>query len=187
MIDLSRIPDPPFGPSYWVLEGKLLASGYPGHWNLEEMENQLRAIADAGIQTVVNLQEEGEMNGYRKEFLPYKERLAELIGERGGRLGFHRIAVPDHTAPKPNQVREALDLIDAALREKRPTLVHCWGGHGRTGVIVGCYLVRHRLAPDGETALKIIPQLRQKMAHSDYPSPEMPDQIELVRSWQPGE
>ncbi|WP_374108489.1 hypothetical protein [Nostoc sp. XA010] len=34
-----------------------------------------------------------------------------------------------------------LPPIDRALNGQEKVYVHCWGGIGRTGIVVGCYLV----------------------------------------------
>ena len=39
--------------------------------------------------------------------------------------------------------------VDDALGEGRTVYVHCWGGIGRTGTVVGCWLVRHGLTGRG--------------------------------------
>jgi len=36
-------------------------------------------------------------------------------------------------------MHEILDTIDAALSAKRIVYVHCWGGVGRTGTVIGCH------------------------------------------------
>ena len=56
--------------------------------------------------------------------------------------------IPDTGNPKPAQVESILDTIDTAIAAGRRVYVHCWGGIGRTGTIVGCYLVRHGLTGD---------------------------------------
>lgn len=43
--------------------------------------------------------------------------------------------------PTVDQMRAILDAIDRAAGSI--VYVHCWGGHGRTGTVAGCYLVRH--------------------------------------------
>jgi len=48
--------------------------------------------------------------------------------------------------------------------------VHCLGGLGRTGTVVGCFLVRHGLS--GAQALETIQLLRRTTPNADSPSPE---------------
>ena len=42
-----------------------------------------------------------------------------------------------------------LDAIDTAMRDGKTVYLHCWGGVGRTGNVVGCSLVRHGHTGDG--------------------------------------
>ena len=49
---------------------------------------------------------------------------------------------------------DILDAIDAALRDGKTVYVHCWGGVGRTGTVIGCWLVRH--GKTGDEALSQI-------------------------------
>ena len=41
-------------------------------------------------------------------------------------------------------------FIDLTQRDEglEPVYVHCWGGIGRTGTVVGCWLVRHGMTGD---------------------------------------
>ena len=69
--------------------------------------------------------------------------------------------MPIHDVSTPTQAQMAriLDAIDAALAVGHAVYLHCYGGIGRTGTVVGCYLVRHGM--DGEEALAEIARLRQ--------------------------
>jgi len=60
--------------------------------------------------------------------------------------------------------------------------VHCWGGIGRTGTVVCCWLVERGLT--GEQALVEIALLREGIKKRQITSPEMPGQQEFVKSWQ---
>jgi protein-tyrosine phosphatase len=46
--------------------------------------------------------------------------------------------------PDAEMMGSVLDAIDTSLDEVGPAYVHCWGGHGRTGTAIGCWLVRHQ-------------------------------------------
>ena len=78
-----------------------------------------------------------------------------------------------------------MDTIDAALHAGHSVYVHCWGGHGRTGTEVGCYLVRQQ-GLTGEQALAEVKRLHATMADHAVTSPERPEQLALVRNWGAG-
>ena len=75
-----------------------------------------------------------------------------------------------------------LNTIDEAIQNGKGVYVHCWGGVGRTGIVVGCYLVRHGLAP--QQALERLQTLFKTRPQNYYTtSPETSEQFEFVRSW----
>jgi hypothetical protein len=76
-----------------------------------------------------------------------------------------------------------LSAIDSALAEGRNIYVHCWGGIGRTGTTVGCYLVRQGLT--GEQALAQLAGLWKDVPKSSYfpRSPETDRQVKFVLNW----
>jgi protein-tyrosine phosphatase len=77
-----------------------------------------------------------------------------------------------------------LDDIDAALAEERTVYVHCWGGVGRTGTVVGCWLVRHGL--DEGDPLRRIARLRRDVDDVWRSSPETSAQCAMVTGWKRG-
>ena len=58
----------------------------------------------------------------------------------------------------------------------------CWGGIGRTGTVVGCWLVTHA-ATQGDEAIKRIAELRMGTPDGARRSPETSEQCRLVREW----
>ena len=76
-----------------------------------------------------------------------------------------------------------LDAIDDALDSGDTVYVHCWGGIGRTGTVVGCWLVRHGCT--GEEALAQVAEWWMGMAKaSPYrSSPETYEQRQYVLGW----
>jgi len=91
--------------------------------------------------------------------------------------------IPDMGTPTAGHVMQILDDIDAAREQGGTVYVHCWGGVGRTGTVVGCWLVRHGL--DEGDAIARIAELRREIA-GERPSPETAGQVALVRGWRRG-
>lgn len=181
-----KVPQVPFARSYWVVLGKLLAGCYPGDKHRKEAEAKLRGLLTCGIRVIVNLMEDDEIGHDGEFFVPYEETMQRIAQEIGTEVECVRIPVPDLTAPSPKLMSEILDRIDLAITQDKPVLVHCWGGKGRTGTVVGCYLARHGIA-SGKEALQKIMELRKNDPTSRDPSPETDSQRRLVKYWRKGE
>jgi hypothetical protein len=146
---VSGLPD----GSYWVVPGRLAAGPYPAE------------PAD-GIDVFVDLTSPAD------GLPPYDAGLAPRVR----RLPF---PVPDFSVPTRAQLEEILDALDAELAAGRTVYLHCWGGRGRTGTVVGCWLARH--GTPGEAALVRVAEL---VGHDR--SPETDEQRALVRRWPAG-
>ena len=79
---------------------------------------------------------------------------------------------------------ESIDAIDAALAAGETVYVHCYGGIGRTGTVIGCWLVRRGL--NGEEALSYIAARRAGTPDGRRASPETSAQRALVLNWSEG-
>ncbi len=131
------IPRRPHGNTYWVEPGRLLAGEYPGDTNGDAASTRLGRYLDAGIDYFIDLTEAGELE-------PYEDRLHAEAAARGKKVEYRRLPIRDVSVPQsPDGMREILDTIEAALSAKRIVYVHCWGGVGRTGTVIGCHLTRH--------------------------------------------
>jgi hypothetical protein len=177
-------PDLPFPGSYWVLPGKLLAGQYPGHLEPDRAAERMRALVGCGIRHVINLMEADEVDHIGRPFMPYLEEIRAAAAKQGGTVTWTRHPIRDMDIPDQAAMRAILDEIDKAVNAGVPVYIHCWGGKGRTGTVIGCYLVRHNIVPK-EDLLKTIERLRAHIQpHSQ--SPETADQRAFVLSWQPG-
>ena len=87
----------------------------------------------------------------------------------------------DLDVPTPDGMRAILDRIDASIADGRPVYVHCWGGIGRTGTVVCCWLIERGRTCD--EALADICQLREGIQKRMIQSPEADGQREFVRAW----
>lgn len=159
----------PFDKCYWVIPGKFLAGEYPRNWDDESSREKLASICRAGVSVFVDLTEADE--GLK----PYAQLLEGPSHER--------FPIPDLSTPSSAQhTRSILDAIDGHLDAGRVVYLHCWGGIGRTGTIVGCWLARHHGV--GQAALDRLKELWQDNPKSLYTSsPETPHQRRYVREW----
>jgi len=66
--------------------------------------------------------------------------------------------VTDFTPPKLDQIQRMIEFIDQQTAEKRPVVVSCYAGIGRTGTVLACYLV-HR-GQDPVDAINRVRELR---------------------------
>ena len=173
----------PFPKTWWVKEGKLLAGCFPGTPEPNGVSERLSSLVAAGIRTFVSLQEADECNSRTGEPFPnYEPVLKGLEQKAGEQLEFHRFPIKDVTAPSVHLMNQVLNVIDASLAAGRPVYVHCWGGNGRTGSVVGCWLVRH--GKSGKEALAEVTRLRASFPELKCrPAPEVAPQLELVRKW----
>ena len=172
----------PFSRTWWIDEGRILGGRFPGTPDPDETEAMLASLVDGGFSLIVNLQEPDERGGKGKRFSDYAPLVAKLAAERSLRVETCRLSVPDASVPDVTFMRQILDRIDGALAEGRRVYVHCWGGHGRTATVGGCWMVRHGATP--EQAFQTIAANR---AHDDHlakmRSPETPEQREFIRRW----
>ncbi len=169
----------PVPQCYWVRPGLVLAGEYPGAVLERQARRKLGALLDAGVRRFVDLTEEGEY-GLR----PYRESLDDEASRRGMRCSYRRVPMPDACAPPAERVREVLDHLDEAVAAGEPIYLHCFGGIGRTGTVVGCYLVHQGMA--GADALAQVASLYGSLPKSKgcaTSSPETETQRDLVRHW----
>ncbi len=176
----------PFPNSYWVVPGKLLAGHYPGSRDPAAARQKLAGLIDVGIRRVVNLQEQDERDYAGNPFVSYERELQRLAAERMVQATMIRMPIRDMGVPPREEMRAILDEVDRSIEQNLPVYVHCWGGKGRTGTVVGCYLARHGIAT-GWDALRKIKSLRRGVPDWRESAPQSPSQYSMVRSWQTGE
>jgi hypothetical protein len=170
---------PPTASSYWVVPGRLLAGAYPGASDPEAHRAKVQALIDAGIRSFVNLMEEDETNYAGEPFVSYQDLARQFCPD----VRCCRHAIRDLSAPTRERMTAILDAIDASMVAGQPVYVHCWGGVGRTGTVIGCWLLRHGLAEPGNV-LKVLMELRQQdRERRQRMSPESPEQQRFVKEW----
>lgn len=169
----------------YVIPGTRVAAGeYPGSPPSappDEAERKLAAFLHAGIDAFIDLTDPGE------PLAPYAPMLCALAARSSMNVSHERLTIRDNDVCEPAHMLRVLDAIDARLAEGHGVYVHCWGGIGRTGMVVGCWLVRH--GRSGEEALRQVDALFRSMSpakvrrHASWGSPQTPAQRAMVQSW----
>ncbi len=172
----------PFPRSYWVVPGKFLAGYYPGSRDPSTAQRKLEGLLEHGVRHVINLMEEHEHNFSGETFVPYEQQLENIAAKGDIPIKLVHMPIRDTDVPTVEAMVGILNEIDRAILQNPRVYLHCWGGRGRTGTVVGCYLARHGLGV-GEAALDLLSTLRQNDPISHLASPETEIQAQFVRSW----
>jgi len=107
---------------------------------------------------------------YPRELAPFRAAgVTAFVDLTEGEFG-----IPDRTCPSPETMTRILDRIDELIAAGEVVYVHCYAGIGRTGTVVGCWLVRH--GASGPDALATVERLRGA-------PPETREQRRLVVDW----
>jgi len=172
----------PFERSWWIDRRGVIGGRYPGTPDPAESADLLARLLDVGVRVVINLQEADERNYAGETFPSYAPAFERLAAQRGGEVEVMRFPVRDGDVPTPAQMRDILGAIDRALRAGRRVYVHCWGGHGRTGTVAGCWLKQCGAACDDAFAA-IAAARRDDPDLAEEPAPQTPAQRDFVRNF----
>ena len=164
----------PTDRSYWVIPGRFAAGAYP---NPDPRNDKVGELLDAGINLFVNLTQDYpggtdcKMNRYD---IRAAERHATVI----------RRDIADNDVTSEDRMIATLDVIDHHLQDGCTVYVHCWGGSGRTGTVVGCWLRRHGYTGSGNV-LGLLRRLRSEgdLKGGDKPTPQTDPQHRMVLEW----
>jgi hypothetical protein len=159
----------PLPDTYWVTAGRLLAGDFPGGATRQEASRRLRRLRWCGVSELIDLTCPDEC---RRSF--YLEVLE-------GDMRHRQFAIEDCTVPTPQRMDEILAAIDECVAAGRVVYLHCAGGIGRTGLVAGCWLVRHGMS--GAEAIDHIAMRRAGTPNQSLRSPGTEEQRELVLHW----
>src|SRR6185369_3871498 len=109
-------------PNFHVVNENVLRGGQP-------TDTGFKNLADLGVKTIVDLQEEGDRAKGEK-------RLVKALG-----MKYVNIPMKGMTTPTEKQISHALKALNDT--SDGPVFVHCKRGADRTGVVIACYRVQH--------------------------------------------
>lgn len=178
------MPATPIENSYLVPGTRLFAGEYPGSppsSPASDLAARLARFFDAGITAFVDLTDPAD------GLAPYVPDLEAIAATRGIQVHHELLTIRDMDVCDASHLRRILDAIDGHLAAGRGVYVHCWGGIGRTGMVVGSWLVRRGCS--GEDALREVNALFRTMSpgkvarHESWGSPQTEPQRQMVRDW----
>ncbi len=172
-------PPVPFQNAYWVVPGQLLAGEYPDELEEHGTRQKILRMLQMGVNVFVDLTNPGDV------WASYHQILKDEAADLGVQVEIHEHRIEDYGVPQPLEMKSILDEIDQAVADEKIVYVHCLAGLGRTGTVVGCYLVRHGL--ESETALRKLTELRRSTLKAHLPSPEHPRQEMMILEWRVGQ
>ena len=154
-----------------VAGGAVYAGEYPGDKYGEKATEKLKRMYHFGIRHFIDLTEEGEL-------CPYNHLLPSDTT-------YTRFPIPDCGVPKSiESVRRLLLRIEELKKIEGYVYVHCWGGVGRTGTIVACYLSQNSEEPDLNKTLEVLRGRFSEMPKSAYrETPETKEQIDFIEQF----
>jgi protein-tyrosine phosphatase len=170
----------PIQESYWVIPCRFRAGEYPGSPHQNEARKRLRWLLEQNTNFIIDLTEAGEAGLY-----PYLDLLLDEANKIQKVVIYKRMPIQDFNTPPIKKMVEILDALDSALAEGMNIYLHCYGGKGRTGMVLGCHLVRHE-TPANQALNKIL-ALRSEIPGRDEQSPETEGQKRMVMEWKQGQ
>lgn len=103
-------------------------SPLPGKVNLEEDIELMKSMNISVVVTLVSNEELQQKN------LPH---FFETL-EKNNLEVFHS-PIEDYSTPSIEQTDSILNFIQTCIDNKKNVLIHCMGGYGRSGTIMGCF------------------------------------------------
>jgi predicted protein tyrosine phosphatase len=138
--DFIAIHKGPTDTSNWLVPGRILMSAYPS--DLQEANALLKArqLLSGGIRTFVCLQEKSELRRFKNYQVDIENEFKKMVLQED--LNFLHFEIPDNYYADDTDVDNFTDELVKRFHRGENMLIHCWGGHGRTGTISAILLCK---------------------------------------------
>lgn len=163
--------------SYIVIENKLFAGSNPVVLDKTQTKNNLSELAENNIEVIINLTNKSTFE--KLGLINYSDIIKNFYSNINKNIKIERFGIKDFTVPDKNHMLEILKTIDNYISQNKKLYIHCMGGIGRTGTVIGCYLISKNITDNGN-ALKYISQLRTGLKSE---SPETQKQKKMIEEW----
>ena len=170
--DQTAWPHDEFLHAWWVVPRRLLAGEYPGNPEAVRARQNVDLLADVGMRTFVDLTTTAD------KLAPYEPVVRSVANARKLDLRHVSFPVPDLGVVDDRQYDTVIATIEHAL-ERGGVYVHCWGGIGRTGTVVGCVLADEGL--DYDEIIERLAALRHGSRKADRHAPEAQVQHDVIK------
>lgn len=149
-----------------------MAGGYPYNPGIDEPDDFLKRLLASGITAFVDLTEEDELTHY-KSLLP---------GLTSRNISYQRFEIQDYSVPDLALMQKIVKHINDLLEAGQRVYLHCRGGIGRTGTVIGCWLCSRGMS--GNDALNELGKLFSASNAAKYTrSPETDEQRQLILNY----
>ena len=168
MPDLTHLTDMPSIPGlavpydfYWVLQHPAPLAGMP----YPSPRTPWPDLAAAGFRHVVCLEDHGPVYDPSPLIVSHRTSLQDLYGG----------SVPHHPEQEERLIHEAAHAVVCRLQAGEGVVVHCAGGTGRTGTVIGCVL--RSLGISAVRVITYLDHLHRARGRSGWPESEWQSQV----------
>lgn len=168
--------------AYAIIPGALYAGEIPSSINDDELERKIQTLYELGVTHIVNLTEVNETNFKAIPLRQYAQYAEAYYEQKGCEITCLRYPIRDLDIPTITQMRTTIEALNSILKEGGCAYLHCWGGIGRTGTVLGCFLLQNEIL-DHTTAISYISFLKRNTNIRHRMSPETIEQCDFVRNW----